>query len=196
LVILVRPGPAHLDSYIAAMRQLATMEDESFHSEQIETLDSVIADPETFLTGLDDPEGLGPPVKLPDGTSAPRLPGFHRWMWDGEVCGTIAFRWQPGSTNLPPYCLGHIGYGVFPWKRRRGYASSALRQMISEVTPLGLPFVEVVTDLDNSASQGVILNNGGELVEQFSKPAPSGGGEAVRFRIGIPQRGAPDTDQR
>ena len=52
-------------------------------------------------------------VKLPDGSFVPRIPGITRWMWDGQVCGSINFRWQVGSTELPPNCLGHIGYEVF-----------------------------------------------------------------------------------
>jgi predicted acetyltransferase len=51
-------------------------------------------------------------VALPDGTMVPRLPGFWRWLWDGEFCGSIQFRWQPGTPDLPPTCLGHIGYSV------------------------------------------------------------------------------------
>jgi predicted acetyltransferase len=41
-------------------------------------------------------------------------------MWDGEFCGSIGLRWLPGTEELPPHCLGHIGYAVVPWKRRLG----------------------------------------------------------------------------
>ena len=34
-----------------------------------------------------DREAKGPPVILPDGRTVPRLPGYSRWMWDGEFCG-------------------------------------------------------------------------------------------------------------
>jgi predicted acetyltransferase len=40
---------------------------------------------------------------------------------------------------------------------------------------VGLPFVEIVTDLANIASQRVILANGGMLVERFVKPPLFGG---------------------
>ena len=52
-------------------------------------------------------------VKLPDGSLVPRLPVITRWMWDGQLCGSIYFRPQMGSTELPPHCLGHIGIEVF-----------------------------------------------------------------------------------
>ena len=48
-------------------------------------------------------------------------------MWDGEFCGSIGFRWQPGTTDLPRHVLGHIGYSVVPWKRRLGYATRGAR---------------------------------------------------------------------
>ena len=38
---------------------------------------------------------------LPDGTCVPRLPGYQRWMWDGAFAGSIGFRWQYGTVELP-----------------------------------------------------------------------------------------------
>ncbi len=162
---------------------MAQMPDESFHASEIETLDEASADIPAFLAKLDDPEGKAGDIKLPSGEYVPRLPGFYRWMWDGEVCGTINFRWKVGSTDLPPYCLGHIGYGVFPWKRGLGYASEALREILKEVAPLNMPYIEITTNVDNIASQKVILKNGGVLIEQFTKPDISGGGLGLRYRI-------------
>lgn len=120
---------------------------------------------------------------LPDGSTVPRLPGYHRWMWDGEFCGSIGFRWQRGTTELPPYCLGHIGFSVVPWKRRRGYATRALELLLPAARQEGLAYVELTTDADNVASQRVIAANGGKLVEEFRKPAVYGGAESLRFRI-------------
>jgi predicted acetyltransferase len=104
-------------------------------------------------------------------------------MWDGEFCGAINLRWQPGSAELPPYCLGHIGYTVVPWKRGRGYATQALRLFLPRAREEGLEYVELVTEAANTASRRVIEANGGELVEQFRKPAVHGGAESLRYRI-------------
>jgi predicted acetyltransferase len=104
-------------------------------------------------------------------------------MWDGEFCGTINLRWQLGTGELPPYCLGHIGYSVVPWKRRRGYATQALRLLLHQARGEGLEYVELITEVANSASRRVIEANGGEFVEQFRKPAVHGGAESLRFRI-------------
>jgi predicted acetyltransferase len=106
-------------------------------------------------------------------------------MWDGEFCGTIGFRWQPGTPELPPHCLGHIGYAVVPWKRGRGYATQALAGILPDAIAEGLPYVELTTDAVNVASQRVIEANGGRVVEQFNKPAHYGGAESLRYRIAL-----------
>jgi predicted acetyltransferase len=109
-------------------------------------------------------------------------------MWDGEFCGTIGLRWQPDTTELPSYCLGHIGYSVVPWKRNHGYATAALRALLPHARSVGLPYVELTTDVVNLASQRVITANGGVLVEEFTKPATYGGAPSLRFRIVLPER--------
>ena len=143
------------------------------------------ADPEAFLATLEDREGKGPRVKLPDGSHVSRLPGFHRWLWDGEFAGSIGMRWQPGTAALPPHCLGHIGYSVVPWKRGKGYATKGLRLLLPEARLVGLPYVEITTDADNIASQRVIEANGGELVEHFTKPPQFGSRPGLRYRIAL-----------
>ena len=107
-------------------------------------------------------------------------------MWDDAFVVSIGFRWQPTTAELPPYVLGHIGYSVVPWARRHGYATDALRQLLTEVTGLGLPHVDLNTDVDNIDSQKVIAANSGVLVERFTKPAAYGAEqEALRWRIAL-----------
>jgi predicted acetyltransferase len=148
-------------------------------------LQRIRENPAKFLALLDDPEAKGDPVILPDGSVVRRLPGFRRWLWDGAFCGSIGFRWQPGTPELPPHVLGHIGYAVVPWKRGRGYASRGLALLLAEIGPIGLPFVDLITDPQNIASQAVILANGGQLVERFREPQAYGAKEALRFRIAL-----------
>jgi predicted acetyltransferase len=179
---LVWPAHEHLASYVDALER-GWSPDNLRPEAGLEELESIRQDPELFLKQQVDREGAGPSVILPDGRSVPRLPGYHRWMWDGEFCGGIGFRWQPGTAELPPYCLGHIGYSVVPWKQRRGYATRALSLLLPDAAAQGLPYVEITTDIDNVASQAVIRANGGAVVEQFKKPAGYGGAESLRFRI-------------
>jgi predicted acetyltransferase len=150
-----------------------------------EELQRIERDVERFLELQDDREAKGKPVRLQDGGLVPRLPGIRRWMWDGDFAGAISLRWQPGTPELPPWCFGHIGYHVVPWKRRRGYATEALRLMLPEAREEGLPYVEITTTAENIGSQRVITANGGVLVGKFRADARLGGEEMLRYRIDL-----------
>lgn len=181
--LLVAPSIDHLPGYAAALRRgwsPDTVRGPETIAEQLRAIDD---DPAEFLAGLNDETAGGDPVQLPDGSTVPRLPGFHRWIWDDEFCGRIGLRWQPGTSDLPPYVLGHIGFTIVPWKRRCGHATAALTAILPEARRRGLSDVELTADLDNAPSQRVILSAGGGLVEQFEKPTALGGGQALRFRI-------------
>ena len=180
---LVRPDRDHLDGLLGALRHGWSPNTERDVSAELAA--EIEADPDAFLEHADDRHPAGRTVTLPDGSVVPRLPGFTRWMWDGEFCGSINLRWQDGTTDLPPHCLGHIGYAVVPWKRRRGYATEALRLMLPLARDVGLPLVEITTEPDNVASQQVIEANGGMLVERFTKPPTSGGGDGLRYRVDL-----------
>lgn len=180
---LVRPEPQHLDDYLVALRRGWSPNTERDVSAEL--IAEIEADPVAFLAGADDRDPVGRTVELSDGTRVPRLPGFSRWMWDGGFCGSVNVRWQAGTPELPPYCLGHIGYAVVPWKQGRGYATEALRQVLPLAREVGLPYVEITTNPGNVASQRVIEANGGVLVERFAQPASSGGGEGLRYRVAL-----------
>ena len=180
---LVRPAPEYLSSYVAALERGWSPDNVRGAITAREELAKIETDAAAFLASLDDREAKGPSVTLPDGSVVARLPGYRRWLWDGEFAGSIGFWWQPGTTALPPHCLGHIGYAVVPWKQRRGYATRALQALLIEAKMEGLPYVEITADIENIASQRVILRNGGTLVEQFTKPLQHGGTQGLRYRI-------------
>ena len=180
---LVRPESKHLSSYIDALNRDWSPDNVRGKVTADAQLLSIEADPAKFLASLDDPEAKGPPITLPNGTIVPRLPGFVRWMWDGEFCGSINLRWQHGTSELPPHVLGHIGYSVVPWKQRKGYATQALNSVLHDARVLGLSFVELTTDPDNIPSQRVIESNHGILVERFMKDVAYGSACSLRWRI-------------
>lgn len=180
---LVRPTLEHLESYVAALRQGWSADNVRGKLAADEELARIQEDPQAFLASLEDREARGPKVKLPDGSEVQRIPGFRRWIWDGTFCGSIGLRWQPGTSALPPHCLGHIGYAVVPWKQRQGLATRALGLLLPEAWAVGLPFVEITTDPQNVASQRVITANGGVLHEHFIKPAQFGSRPGLRYRI-------------
>ncbi|MBK8337314.1 MAG: GNAT family N-acetyltransferase [Sterolibacteriaceae bacterium] len=126
---IVRPSSHHLPSYVAALEKGWSADNLRPEVAQ-EELERIRADSFGFIESMEDREANGPPVTLPDGTIVKRLPGFRRWLWGGEFCGSIGFRWQRGTTALPPHCLGHIGYAVVPWKQGLGYATQALAQLL------------------------------------------------------------------
>ncbi|HEV7587226.1 MAG TPA: GNAT family N-acetyltransferase, partial [Longimicrobium sp.] len=176
---LVWPAERYLPGYVAALERGWSPDNTRPEAAVREQLARIGADPSGFLREMVDREAKGPPVTLPDGSTVPRLPGYRKWMWDGEFCGSIGLRWQPGASTLPPHVLGHIGYAVVPWKRGLGYATRALKLLLPEAKAEGLDYVELTTDPENVASQRVITANGGVLVERFGKPAQHGHGEQL-----------------
>ena len=127
---LVWPSLEYLPSYVAALERGWSPDNVRGQIAAREELVRIAADAHAFLASLVDREAAGDPITLLDGTKVPRLPGYRRWLWDGEFCGSIGFRWQRGTEALPAHCLGHIGYAVVPWKRGRGYATRALGEML------------------------------------------------------------------
>lgn len=182
---LVWPAREHLPEYRRALERGWSPDNVRLEAAAREQLALIAKDADAFLAEQVDREAKAPPIIMPDGSTVQRLPGLHKWMWDGEFCGTIGFRWQPGTPDLPPTCLGHIGYAVVPWKRGRGYATQALADILPEARAVGLPYVELTTDATNIASQRVIEANGGRVVERFNKPAVYGGAESLRYRIDL-----------
>ena len=181
---LVWPAEEYLPSYVAALER-GWSPDNLRPEVTGEQLAQIAADAPAFVRAQVDLDATGSAIVLPDGSTVQRLPGYVRWLWDGEFCGTIGFRWQPGTEALPATCLGHIGYGVVPWKQNRGYATRALRLMLEEAAATGLRYVEITTVPDNLASRRVIEANGGRFVEEFVTPPALGGKLHVRYRVSL-----------
>lgn len=72
--------------------------------------------------------------------------------------------------NIEPYVLqkylGHIGYGIRPSYRNRGYGTRLLKLALKKCHTLSLKRVLLICRDDNIASSKVIENNNGILLEE------------------------------
>ena len=62
---------------------------------------------------------------------------------------------------------GHIGDGIRPSERRKGYATEMIRLSLIECKKLGINNVLMVCDKSNVASRKTIIKNGGILENEF-----------------------------
>ena len=76
---------------------------------------------------------------------------------------------------------GHIGYGVVPWQRRKGYATEILRQALVIARAVGVDKVLLVCDAGNLASARTIEACGGRF--ESVVPGPDGAEPQRRYWI-------------
>jgi predicted acetyltransferase len=79
----------------------------------------------------------------------------------GQIVGRTSVRFKLNDFLLREG--GHIGYGVVPGHRRRGYATEILRQSLIIARAAGVDRVLVTCDEDNLGSRTVIESCGGRL---------------------------------
>ncbi len=84
-----------------------------------------------------------------------------------KILGAISIRHR-----LNEYLLqigGHIGYGIAPSERRKGYGTKMLSLALDKCRELGLEKVLITCDKDNIGSAKVMQNNGGVLENEIVK---------------------------
>lgn len=89
---------------------------------------------------------------------------------DNKVIGTIQIRHRLNERLLKNG--GHIGDGVRPSERRKGYATEMIRLALEECKKIGINRVLMVCFKDNIGSAKSIINNGGILENEL--PAENG----------------------
>jgi len=81
---------------------------------------------------------------------------------DDRILGMISLRHHLQKGYLTEHG-GHIGYGVRPTERRKGYAKAMLELCLEECRKLGLKKVLLCCDLDNHGSRATIKACGGKF---------------------------------
>jgi len=98
---------------------------------------------------------------------------------DGQVVGRVSIRHKLNDFLRDEG--GHIGYGVLPGYRRRGYATEILRQALVIARSVGVERVLITCDDDNAGSIRAIEACGGEL--DSVRPAEPGSVAIRRYWI-------------
>jgi predicted acetyltransferase len=86
-------------------------------------------------------------------------------MVDGKIVGAINIRYRINE-RLALYG-GHIGYGIRPSERRKGYASEMLRLALIKCRELGIERALVTCNKENIGSARTILKNGGVFEDEI-----------------------------
>ncbi|MGO1165621.1 MAG: GNAT family N-acetyltransferase [Janibacter sp.] len=165
---IVRPDARYQRSYLAASDEFAGAHRDG-DGDLVQD-----ADPTTGFEGFTfTREGLEEPdqfrrfvqsrraEELPE-TPRPsgRVPCTFLWVVEGEeYLGSIAFRHDLNDFLLEQG--GHIGYSIRPSARRRGHASTAVRQTLELAAEMGHEQVLITCAEDNDASRAIIEGVGG-----------------------------------
>lgn len=80
---------------------------------------------------------------------------------DNKIIGTIQLR-HSLTEELRKHG-GHIGYGVCPTERRKGYGTQQLELALKQARILRISPIMISCDKDNIASGKVVIKNGGVL---------------------------------
>lgn len=98
-----------------------------------------------------------------------RVPASTYWLVSesNQVIGAVNIRHKLTEKLLN--CGGHIGYGIRPSERRKGYATRLLALALEKTEELGIESVLVVCDEHNVASEKTILKNGGTPDSNFTE---------------------------
>jgi predicted acetyltransferase len=158
---LVRPNPVFRESYLEALR-------EGFGAESGpppggEMIAGIAAHFDDYLLSLDKD---GQVSHVEAGRTLPGVPANTFWLVDGpEFIGSVNIRARIDTHVLARFG-GHIGYGIRPSMRRRGYGTRQLALALKICRGMGIGAVRISCAVDNTGSRGVIEANGGVLVRQ------------------------------
>ena len=161
---LAAPAPRHAPSYLAALR-------EGFRrGNQPAASDAEIAAIEADFPGhLARITAQGGTIRLPSGERVARVPFSLLWLAAGDdFIGEVSIRHELNDWLRREG--GHIGYGIRPSLRRKGFGVEILRQTLICAKRRGIARVLLTCAKENAASARAILANGGVLDSEAYYP--------------------------
>lgn len=122
---------------------------------------SLNLDTADFDSLVENLNGYGDGIGLPDGF----LPFTTYWLVNNnKVLGAIEIRHKLNA-NLT-FRGGHIGYGIRPSERNKGYAGNMLSMSLPYCKAIGLSKILITCLKDNIGSAKTIIKNGGILYSE------------------------------
>lgn len=117
----------------------------------------IAKDPADFAGMVTELKEEGAGKNLPEGW----VPASTYWLVtdQGRIVGAVNIRHRLTERLLESG--GHIGYGIRPSERRKGYATQILALSLEKAKELGIQAALVVCDATNIGSKKTIVKNGG-----------------------------------
>lgn len=165
-------GGQTMDSEVLLVKPTVKLKNEylSFYQEWKETGENMVP----WVISKDPSDFAGMVQSLLDAEKGDNLPA--NWVPDStywlvnqnnRVIGAVNIRHSLTEKLLQTG--GHIGYGIRPSERRKGYATKLLALSLEKVMELGITKVLVTCDENNIGSAKTILNNGGIEDSSFAE---------------------------
>jgi len=107
-------------------------------------------------------------INIPEGY----VPSSTFWAYEDEkdkIIGAVNIRHYLNDIFIKAW--GHIGYGVRPGERRKGYATQILHLALNECRCLNIEKVLLCCYKENIDSSKTILKNGGVLENEIMEDA-------------------------
>ncbi|WP_236344374.1 GNAT family N-acetyltransferase [Paenibacillus plantiphilus] len=158
-VRLIRPSIEFRDQYL------------SFYNDWISSGEDIVPwvvdrDPSDFEAMLEFIYSEDSEEKL---THSDWVPHSTYWLIDerDSLVGAVNIRHRLNQKLLNGG--GHIGYGIRPSFRRRGYGSAILAQALQIIRQIGVDKVLLVCDKGNNGSEKTIVKQGGIFESEFTE---------------------------
>ncbi|MGI5898683.1 MAG: GNAT family N-acetyltransferase [Christensenellales bacterium] len=157
-IILERPGPQHMDDVFSYMQEHIGQGEYHLHGSG--GLDKALSYEEWL-------EDLRHEQTQPKEGLVPATTFFAVRKHDRKLIGAIQIRHELNDFLLKYY--GHIGFGVRPMERKKGYATQMLGLALDYCRQLGLENILISCDKTNAASAATIQKCGGVLENEVAQ---------------------------